>query len=99
MKAFLSVMVDCGAKRLEVAARAAAVTAMFGVGRAGLGIDFRQLLVAPKLIQPFNSGLDLELLGGLANVGQVDREHVGAVDVLDVLPAALRLILSSDVAR
>jgi hypothetical protein len=41
MKAFFSVMVDCGSKSLEVAARAATVAAMFDVRRAGPSIDRR----------------------------------------------------------
>ncbi len=66
-------MVDCGPKRFEVAARATAIAAMFDVGRASLGIDLRQFLAAPKLIEPFNSGLDLELVAWLADIAQINR--------------------------
>ena len=92
-------MVDCGAKRLEVAARTAAVAAMFDVSRTGLSIDRRQFLAAPKFVKAFNPRLDLELVAWLADIGQIDRQHVSAVDVLDILPAAFGLILSSDVVR
>ena len=41
-------------------------------------------------------GLDLELVARLADIGQIDRQHVSTVDVLDILPAALGLMLLSD---
>jgi hypothetical protein len=90
-------MVDCGAKRLEVAACTAAVAAMFYIGRTGPSIDRRQFLAAPKFVEPFNSGFDLELVARLADIDQIDRQHVSIVYVLDVLPAAFGLILLSDV--
>ena len=89
-------MVDCSAKRLEVAACTAAVAAMFDVSRTGLGTDLRQFLAAPEFVKAFNPRLDLELVARLADIGQIDQ-HVSTVDVLDVLPAAFRLILLSDV--
>ncbi|HWX05838.1 MAG TPA: hypothetical protein VN065_08410 [Bradyrhizobium sp.] len=92
-------MVDCSAKRLEVAARTATVAAKFDVGRTGLGIDLRQFLAAPKFVQAFNPGLDLELVARLTDIAQIDRQDVSAVDILDVLPAAFGLILPSDVVR
>jgi hypothetical protein len=92
-------MVNSGAKRLKIAPRATAVAAMFDVGRAGLGIDLRQFLAAPKFVEPFNPSHDLELVARLADIGQIDREHVSAVDVVDVLPATFGLIFSSDVVR
>jgi len=53
VKAFLCKMVDCGAKRLEVAACTAAVAAMLDIGRTGPSIDRRQFLAAPKFVEPF----------------------------------------------
>ena len=44
-----------------------------------------------------NPGLDLELVARLTDIGQIDRQHVSTVDVLDILPAAFGLILLSDV--
>src|SRR5258706_3805581 len=99
VKAFLCVMVDRCAKCLEVAACTTTTAAMFAVGRTGQCIDLQQFLAAPKFVEPFNPSLDLELVARLADIGQIDRQNVGAIDVLDVLPAAFGLILSSDVVR
>jgi hypothetical protein len=90
-------IIDCGAKGLEVAACAAAGATVSGVSRAGLSIDLRQFLATPKFVKPFNPSLDFELIAWLADIGQIDRQHVSAVDVLDILQAAFGLILLSDV--
>jgi hypothetical protein len=98
MKALLCMVVDCGAKRLKVTTCTAAAAAMFDIGRTGLSIDRRQFFVTQKIIEPFNPRLDLELIARLTDVGQIDRQHIGTVDFLDVLPSAFGLILSGDVA-
>jgi hypothetical protein len=89
-------MVDCGAKRLEVAACTTAVVAMFDVGRTSLSLDRRQFFAAPEFVEPFDPGFDLELVARLSDIGQIDRQHIGTFDVLDILPAAFGLILLSD---
>jgi hypothetical protein len=99
VKAFFRMMIDCSAKRLEVAACTSAVATLFDVGRTGLRIDPGQFLATPKLVEPLNSGLDLELVAGLADIGQINREDVSTIDFLYVLPAPFGLILTSDVVR
>src|ERR1700676_744823 len=74
MKALLCMVVDCGAKRLKVTTCTATAAAMFDIGRTGLSIDRRQFLAAPKIIEPFNPRLDLELIARLTDVGQIDRQ-------------------------
>ncbi|KJC36742.1 hypothetical protein UB31_35785 [Bradyrhizobium sp. LTSP849] len=92
-------MIDCSAKRLEVAACTSAVATLFDVGRAGLRIYPGQFFATPKVVEPLNSGLDLELIAGLADVGQINREDISTIDVLNVLAAPFGLILTSDVVR
>jgi hypothetical protein len=41
---------------------------------------------------PFNPGVDLELIGRFADIGQIDRRNVSAVDIFDFLMAARREI-------
>ncbi|WP_407159276.1 hypothetical protein [Bradyrhizobium sp. STM 3557] len=99
MKAFFRMMVDGGAKCLQVAACTAAVAATPDICGAGLGIDRGQFLAAPEFVEAFNPGANLELIVRLADIGQIDRQYVSAVDVLDILPAAFGLILFGDVIR
>ncbi|WP_407176401.1 hypothetical protein [Bradyrhizobium sp. STM 3562] len=99
VKAFLCVVIDRGAQCLKVAASATRTAAMFGVACTSLGINLRQLLATPILVEPLNAGLDLELVAGLANVGQINREDISTIDVLNVLAAPFGLILTSDVVR
>jgi hypothetical protein len=42
-------------------------------------------------------GLDLELVTWLADIGQIDRQDISAINVFDVLPAALGLVFACDV--
>lgn len=99
VKTFFGMMVDSGTKRFKVTPCTAGVATMLDVSRADLSIDGRQFFAAPKLVETFNPGLDLELVAWLADIGQIDRQYVGAVDVLNVPPGAFGLILSSDVVR
>ena len=99
VKAFLGVVVDRSPQCLKVATSATSIATMLGVACTSLGINLCQLFATPILVEPLNSGLDLELVAGLANVGQIDREYISTIDVLNVLAAPLGLILMSDVVR
>ncbi|WP_312016594.1 hypothetical protein [Bradyrhizobium japonicum] len=99
MKAFLCVVIDRGAQCLKVAASTTRTATVLGVACTTLGINLRQLLATPILVEPLNSGLDLELVAGLANVCQINREDISTIDVLNILAAPFGLILASDVVR
>jgi hypothetical protein len=92
-------VVDGSTKCLEVAACTTALTTMPDICGAGLGIDRGQFLGAPEFIKAFNPGSDLELLARFADIGQIDRQYVSTVDLLDILPTALGLVLFGDVIR
>ncbi|WP_456721151.1 MULTISPECIES: hypothetical protein [unclassified Bradyrhizobium] len=92
-------MVDRSAESLEITARAALFAAMSDVSRTGLRVDRRQLLATPKIVEPVDPRFNFKLITGLADVGQIDRQHVGTIDVVDISSAALRLILLRDVVR
>jgi predicted ATPase with chaperone activity len=94
MKAFLRVVIDRGAKGFEVTASTTCAAAMSDVSCAGLGAHLRQCLATPKFIEALDPRLYFELVARLANICQVDRKHVGAVDVLDVPPAAMWLVFA-----
>jgi hypothetical protein len=72
VKALFCVMVDRRAKRFEIPARAPRATAMFRIAGAGLSIDLRQRLSSPVVIEAVDPGLNLELIAGLADIGQID---------------------------
>jgi hypothetical protein len=93
------VVIDRSAQCLEVTASTTRAATMLGVACTSLGINLRQLLATPIVVEPLNSGLDLELVAGLANVSQINREDISAIDVLNVLAAPFGLILTSDVVR
>ncbi|WP_456706924.1 MULTISPECIES: hypothetical protein [Bradyrhizobium] len=97
VKSLLCMMVDRGTKSLEVTTRAAPAAAMFDVTGTGLRVDCRQLLAAPEVIKPVDPRFDFKLITGLADIGQIDRQHVGAIDVVDISSAALRLVFLRDV--
>ncbi|WP_309143759.1 MULTISPECIES: hypothetical protein [unclassified Bradyrhizobium] len=97
VKALFCMMVDRSAESLEVTARAAPAAAMFDVTGTGLRVDCRQLLATPKIVEPVDPRFNLKLITGLADVGQIDRQHVGAIDVVDIPSTALRLVFSRDV--
>ncbi|WP_456855434.1 hypothetical protein [Bradyrhizobium sp. USDA 4501] len=97
VKALFCMMVDRSTKGLEVTPRAALAAAMFDVSRAGLRVDRRQLLAAPKIVEPVDPRFNFKLITGLTDIGQIDRQHVGTVDVVDIPPTALRLIFLRDV--
>ncbi|WP_308444472.1 hypothetical protein [Bradyrhizobium sp. RD5-C2] len=97
VKALFCMMVDRSTKSLEVTACAALTAAIFDVSRAGLRVDRRQLLATPKIVEPVDPRFNFKLIAWLADIAQIDRQHVGAVDVVDVSSAALRLILLRDV--
>ncbi|WP_338132097.1 hypothetical protein [Bradyrhizobium elkanii] len=73
VKAFFCVMVDGSAEGLEVTPRAALAAAMFDVSRAGLRVRCRQLLAAPKIVEPVDPRFNFKLITGLADIGQIDR--------------------------
>jgi hypothetical protein len=97
VKAFFCVVVDRCPKGLEITPRATLVAAMFGVSRASVGIDLGQHLAAPEFVKAADPGIYLELVGRLTDVREVDRQNIGAVDVVDVAMAALRSIFSADI--
>ncbi|WP_316204506.1 hypothetical protein [Bradyrhizobium sp. SZCCHNS3051] len=99
MKAFFRMMVDGSTKCLQVPARTTAVATMPDICGAGLGIDRGQSLAAPEFIEAVNPSSDLELVARFADIGQIDRQYVSTVDILDILPAAFGLILFGDVIR
>ncbi|WP_310880296.1 hypothetical protein [Bradyrhizobium brasilense] len=70
---------------------------MFDVGCASLRIDRRQGLAAPKIIEPVDPRFNFKLITWFPDVGQIDRQHVGAINVVDVAPIALGLVLLRDV--
>ncbi|WP_312014313.1 hypothetical protein [Bradyrhizobium sp. ERR14] len=72
MKALLRMVVDRSAQCLKVAAGSSVATAVLGVSRTSLGVDLRQHLAAPILVETLDPGFNLVLLAGLANVGQVN---------------------------
>lgn len=84
VKALFTVMVDRSTKRFEVATSAALVTPVFNVSAASLGVDRRQRLAAPEFVKASNSGENLELICRLSHVREVDREYIGAADIVDV---------------
>ncbi|WP_312017118.1 hypothetical protein [Bradyrhizobium jicamae] len=68
VKAFLCMMVDRSAQRFEVAARTALVATMFDVSRTGMGVDCREVLASPEIIEPVDPGFDFELIAWLADI-------------------------------
>ncbi|WP_456814835.1 hypothetical protein [Bradyrhizobium sp. USDA 4529] len=99
MKALFCMMVDRSAESLEVATRAAPAAAMFDVTGTGLRVDCRQLLATPKIVEPVDPRLNFKLVARLADVGQIDRQHVRAIDIVDVPPLAIGLILLRNIIR
>src|SRR3569832_1092656 len=99
MKAFFGMMVDGSAKCLQVAACTAAVAPMPDICGASLGIARGQFLAAPEFIETFNPRPDLKLVARFADIGQIDRQHVSTINVLDILPPAFGLVLFGDVIR
>jgi hypothetical protein len=50
-------------------------------------INLGQHLAAPEFVEPSNSCEDLELIGRFSYVREIDREYIGAVDIVDVATA------------
>ncbi|WP_060910889.1 hypothetical protein ACFLEY_34780 [Bradyrhizobium sp. YCK136] len=69
VKALLGMVVDRGAQCLKITASTTRIATMLGVARTSLGINLRQLLATPILVEPFDPRLNLVLFTGLANVG------------------------------
>jgi hypothetical protein len=65
VKAFFCMMVDGGPERFEVAPRSTAIATVFGVGRAGLGIDLRQFLAAPRRSAHLDGGVLRSVVGAI----------------------------------
>ncbi|WP_349629162.1 hypothetical protein [Bradyrhizobium sp. USDA 3458] len=97
VKALFCMMVDRSTKGLEVTPRAALAAAMFDVTGTGLRVDCRQPLATPEIVEPVDPRFDFKLITGLADIGQIDRQHVGAIDVVNISSTALRLIFLRDV--
>ncbi|WP_456815335.1 hypothetical protein [Bradyrhizobium sp. USDA 4508] len=92
-------MVDRSAESLEVTARAAPAAAMFDVTGTGLRVDCRQLLATPKIVEAVDPRFNFKLITGLADIRQIDRQHIGAIDIIDVPPPAIGLILLRNIIR
>ncbi|WP_431015150.1 hypothetical protein [Bradyrhizobium pachyrhizi] len=99
VKALFCMMVDRGAESLEVPTRAALAATMFDVTGTGLRVNCRQLLATPEIVEPLNPRFNFKLVARLTDVGQIDRQHVRAIDVVDVPPLALGLVLLRDIIR
>ncbi|WP_456782411.1 hypothetical protein [Bradyrhizobium sp. USDA 4516] len=99
VKALFCMMVDRSTKGLEVTPRAALAAAMFDVSRAGLRVDRRQLLAAPKIVEPVDPRFNFKLVAWLANVRQINRQHVRTIDIVDIPSRALGLILLRNIVR
>ncbi|WP_456849333.1 hypothetical protein [Bradyrhizobium sp. USDA 4504] len=97
VKSLFCMMVDRSTKSLKVTTRAAPAAAMFDVTGTGLRVDCRQPLATPEIVEPVDPRFDLKLITGFADIGQIDRQHVGTVDVVDIPPTALRLVFLRDV--
>ncbi|WP_347336899.1 hypothetical protein [Bradyrhizobium brasilense] len=97
VKALFCVMVDRSPKCLEVATCAAPAATMLDVTGTGLCVDCRQLLATPEIVEPVDPRFDFKLITWLADIGQIDRQHIGAIDIVDVASIALRLVFSRDV--
>jgi hypothetical protein len=97
MKAFLGMVIDGRAKRLKVTTGPAYVAAVLDVTGTRLGIDLRQHLAAPVLVQAINPCLDLKLFRRLPNIREINCEHIRAVNLLDVSPLARGLIFLRNV--
>ncbi|WP_333938044.1 hypothetical protein [Bradyrhizobium sp. CCBAU 53380] len=69
VKTFLCVVIDRSPQCLKVAASTTRTATMLGVARTSLGVNLRQLLATPILVETFDPRLNLMLLAGLANVG------------------------------
>ena len=83
---------------VEVAPRTAFVAAMPDVLAALLRIDRGQHFAAPKIVEAADTGVQvIEFVAGRASIGKVDRQHVGAVDLLNVTPTTRSLVLPGDV--
>ena len=60
--------------------------------------DVREHLSAPELIEAAYARIKvIKLVTGFADVGVIDRQHVGAINVLDVTPATFGPIFFRDV--
>ncbi|ANW00075.1 hypothetical protein LMTR13_07650 [Bradyrhizobium icense] len=70
---------------------------MLDIPSAGLSIDLRELLTAPILVETLDPGSDFELISRFADIGQIDRQHVSAVDVLYVPSGSFGLVLACNV--
>ncbi|WP_310885583.1 hypothetical protein [Bradyrhizobium brasilense] len=70
---------------------------MLDVTGTGLCVDCRQLLATPEIVEPVDPRFNFKLITWLADIGQIDRQHIGAIDIVDVAPIALRLVFSRDV--
>ena len=92
MKPLIGVVVDCRSKGLEVAPRPTSVAAMGDVLATRARADVCQDLAAPKVVEPTDPTIQvIELVPRFAGIGQVNRQHVGTVDLLDVAPTPVQV--------
>jgi hypothetical protein len=74
-----------------------AVAAVPNVLAALMRVHGCQHLAAPEFVKAADPGDYLELIGRFTDISEVDRQNVGAVNVVDVAVAALRSIFSGDI--
>ena len=85
VKVLLGVMIDRGAQGLEVGAGTTGLTAFLNIGAALGGSDLGQHLAAPIVVQPTDASFELRLVRHPRSaVFQIDRQHVGDVDPVDI---------------
>ena len=82
-------MIDRGAQRLKIGAGTAGFAALLYIGAALGGGDLGQHLAAPIIVQPADAPFELWLIcHARPAVFQVDRQHVGDVDQIDIARVA-----------
>jgi hypothetical protein len=87
VKSLVGVMVDRGADSFQVAAGPSTVAAVLHVFATLVGIYGSQHFAAPEFVEPANAGVEVvKLVACVPRIGKVDRQHIGAVDLLDVAP-------------
>ncbi|WP_404652981.1 hypothetical protein [Bradyrhizobium sp. USDA 336] len=72
VEAFLRVVIDRRAQRLQIAACAAWATTMLGISGTGLRVDLGEHLAAPVFVQALDPRFNFMLLARLADVRQID---------------------------
>ncbi|OMI05512.1 hypothetical protein BSN85_24785 [Bradyrhizobium brasilense] len=72
---------------------------MLDVTGTGLCVDCRQLLATPEIVEPVDPRFNFKLITWMPDIRQIDRQHIGAIDIIDVPPLAIGLILLRNIIR